>query len=64
MALPMASDAGRWRWRLAAVVLLAALALAVALPRCADARLDRITVTSVDHPGASATAAAVSREGR
>lgn len=59
----MASDPGRMRWRLAAGALLAAIALAVALPCCAAAPLDRITVTTVAHPAAPATAAA-SGEGR
>lgn len=59
----MSHAAGRLRWWSAAGALLAAIALAVALPRCAAAPLDRITVTTVVHPGPPATAA-VSGEGR
>jgi hypothetical protein len=59
----MSSDPGRLRWWFAAGALLAAVVLAVVLPHCAAAPLDRITVTTVVHPGPPATAA-VSGEGR
>jgi hypothetical protein len=52
----MSPAPGRLRWWLAAGALIAAGALAVALPQCAAAPLDRITVTTVVHPGPPPTA--------
>lgn len=59
----MSSDPGRLRWWMAAVALLAAIVLAVALPHCAAAPRDRITVTTAVLPGPPAPAATAG-EGR